>query len=155
MAVYRLVCALGHQSVVAVLKRCGLPLPAYFLADEKHSHCLTNRVHLPTIVNGMWIFHALVILCHELIPISQVARPNSYVTAPLQALRCASADDGRCDALAAVTACRHLSKIFVIVSWFGPFSSPPHHPSHTAHGLIQHSVCRGHRAGSSVGTEHA
>src|SRR5712675_1043022 len=27
MALYRLVCALGHQSVVAVLTRCGLPLP--------------------------------------------------------------------------------------------------------------------------------
>src|SRR6266498_4156313 len=36
MALYRLVCALGHQSVVAVLTRCSLPLPASFLADEKH-----------------------------------------------------------------------------------------------------------------------
>jgi hypothetical protein len=44
MALYRLVCALGHQSVVTVLTRCGLPLPSYFLADEKHSHCLTDKV---------------------------------------------------------------------------------------------------------------
>ena len=28
MALYRLVCALGHQSLVAVLTRGGLPLPA-------------------------------------------------------------------------------------------------------------------------------
>jgi len=42
MALYRLVCALGRQSLVAVLSRCGLALPAYFLADEKHSRCLTD-----------------------------------------------------------------------------------------------------------------
>src|SRR5262245_31289818 len=34
MALYRLICALGQQSVVTVLTRCGLPLPVYFLADE-------------------------------------------------------------------------------------------------------------------------
>src|SRR5512146_1306702 len=39
MALYRLICALGHHSLVAVLTRCGLPLPTYFLADEKHSRC--------------------------------------------------------------------------------------------------------------------
>jgi hypothetical protein len=27
MALYRLICALGHQSVVTILTRCGLPLP--------------------------------------------------------------------------------------------------------------------------------
>ena len=27
MALYRLVCAFGHQSLVTVLGRCGLPLP--------------------------------------------------------------------------------------------------------------------------------
>jgi hypothetical protein len=43
MALSRLVCALGQQSLVAVLIRCGLPLPVYFLADEKHSHCLTSN----------------------------------------------------------------------------------------------------------------
>src|SRR5499425_405642 len=37
MALYRLVCALGQQSLVTVLTRCGLPLPVYFLADEKHT----------------------------------------------------------------------------------------------------------------------
>src|SRR4051812_2056315 len=40
MALYRLICALGQQSLVGVLTRCGLPLPVYFLADEKHSRCL-------------------------------------------------------------------------------------------------------------------
>ena len=52
MALYRLVCALGHHSLVTVLTRCGLPLPVYFLADEKHSTCLTDKVCLPTIVHG-------------------------------------------------------------------------------------------------------
>jgi hypothetical protein len=57
MALYRLICALGSQSLVAVLMRCDLPLPTYFLADEKHSHCLTDRVYLPTIVRGRVIWH--------------------------------------------------------------------------------------------------
>jgi hypothetical protein len=57
MALYRLVCALGGQSVVTVLTRCGLPLPTYFLADEKHSRCLTEKVYLPTIVCGRVIWH--------------------------------------------------------------------------------------------------
>ena len=57
MALYRLVCALGGQSVVTVLTRCGLPLPTYFLADEKHSRCLTAKVYLPTIVCGRVIWH--------------------------------------------------------------------------------------------------
>jgi hypothetical protein len=57
MALYRLVCALGHHSVVTVLTRCGLPLPTYFLADEKHSHCLADKVYLPTIVQGRVLWH--------------------------------------------------------------------------------------------------
>jgi hypothetical protein len=57
MALYRLVCAFGQQSLVTVLMRCGLPLPTYFLADEKHSHCLRDRVYLPTIVSGRVIWH--------------------------------------------------------------------------------------------------
>jgi hypothetical protein len=57
MALYRLICALGHQSVVTVLTRCGLPLPVYFLADEKHRHCLREKVYLPTIVQGRVIWH--------------------------------------------------------------------------------------------------
>jgi hypothetical protein len=57
MALYRLVCALGHQSVVTVLTRCGLALPVYFLADEKHSRCLTDKVYLPTIICGRVIWH--------------------------------------------------------------------------------------------------
>src|SRR5919108_309841 len=57
MALYRLVCALGQQSLVPSLTRCGLPLPTYFLADEKHSHCLTDKVYLPTIVSGRVIWH--------------------------------------------------------------------------------------------------
>jgi hypothetical protein len=57
MALYRLVCALGQHSVLMVLTRCGLPLPVYFLAVEKHRHCLTERVYLPTIVCGRVIWH--------------------------------------------------------------------------------------------------
>jgi hypothetical protein len=57
MALYRLVCAFGQHSVVTVLTRCGLPLPVYFLADEKHSRCLTEKVYLPTIVRGRVIWH--------------------------------------------------------------------------------------------------
>src|SRR5918998_4283371 len=57
MALYRLVCALGQHSLVAVLTRCGLPLPVYFLADEKHSRCLTDKVSLPTVVSGRVIWH--------------------------------------------------------------------------------------------------
>jgi hypothetical protein len=57
MALYRLICAFGHQSLVPVLTRCGLPLPVYFLADEKHSRALTAKVYLPTIVCGRIIWH--------------------------------------------------------------------------------------------------
>ena len=57
MALYRLICACGHQSLVPVLTRCGLPLPVYFLADEKHSRALTSKVYLPTIVCGRVIWH--------------------------------------------------------------------------------------------------
>jgi hypothetical protein len=57
MALYRLVCAFGQQSLVTVLMRCELPLPTYFLADEKHSHCLRDRVYLPTIASGRVIWH--------------------------------------------------------------------------------------------------
>ena len=57
MALYRLVCALGQQSLVAVLTRCALPLPVYLLVDEKHTRCLTEKVYLPTIVSGRAIWH--------------------------------------------------------------------------------------------------
>ena len=57
MALSRVICALGQQSVVAVLTRCGVSLPVYLLADEKHSKCLTERVYLPTIVSGRVIWH--------------------------------------------------------------------------------------------------
>src|SRR5499426_3976899 len=57
MALYRLVCAFGRQSLVTVLTRCGLPLPVYFLADEKHSRCLREKVYLPTIVCGRVLWH--------------------------------------------------------------------------------------------------
>jgi hypothetical protein len=56
MALYRLVCALGQHSLVAVLVKCRLPLPAYILADEKHGRGLTDRVYLPTIVSGRVIW---------------------------------------------------------------------------------------------------
>src|SRR6516162_145019 len=57
MALYRLVCAFGRHSLVTVLTQCGLPLPTYFLADEKHSRCLTDKVYLPTIVSGRVLWH--------------------------------------------------------------------------------------------------
>jgi hypothetical protein len=57
MALYRLIWALGHQSLVAVLTRCRLPLPTYVLADEKHSRCLAEHVYLPTIVSGRVLWH--------------------------------------------------------------------------------------------------
>ena len=57
MALYRLICALGYHSLVTVLTRCGLALPTYFLADEKHSRCLTDKVYLPTIVCGRVLWH--------------------------------------------------------------------------------------------------
>src|SRR5215475_10632850 len=57
MALYRLVCAFGHHSLVTVLTRCGLPLPVYVLADEKHSRCLNEKVYLPTMVCGRVLWH--------------------------------------------------------------------------------------------------
>ena len=57
MALYRLLCALGQQSLVPGRTRCGLPLPVYVLADEKHSRCLTAKVYLPTIVCGRVLWH--------------------------------------------------------------------------------------------------
>jgi hypothetical protein len=57
MALSRLICAFGQHSVATVLTRCGLPLPPYFIADEKHSRCLTDKVYLPTIVSGRVIWH--------------------------------------------------------------------------------------------------
>ena len=57
MTLSRLICAFGQHSLVMVLTRCGLPLPTYFLADEKHSKNLTDKVYLPTIVTGRVIWH--------------------------------------------------------------------------------------------------
>jgi hypothetical protein len=57
MALYRLICALGQHSLITVLTRCGLPLPTYILADEKHSRCLTERVYLTSIVRGRVLWH--------------------------------------------------------------------------------------------------
>jgi hypothetical protein len=57
MALDRLICALGHQRLVTVLTRCGLPLPISFLADAKHSHCLTEKVYWPTIASGRVLWH--------------------------------------------------------------------------------------------------
>src|SRR2546421_1518863 len=57
MALYRLVCAVGPQSLVNVLTRCGLPLPVYVLADEKYSRCGAKKVYLPTIVSGRVLWH--------------------------------------------------------------------------------------------------
>src|SRR5262249_44691035 len=56
-ALYGVIWAFGHHSLVAVLTRCGLRLLAYILADEKHSRCLTAKVYLPTIVSGRGLWH--------------------------------------------------------------------------------------------------
>ncbi len=50
-------CQLARTSLVVVLSRCGLSLPQYFLTDEKRSHCLAQKVYLPTIVVGRIIWH--------------------------------------------------------------------------------------------------
>ncbi len=57
MAVYRLVCSMGRNGLVKLLTRCHLSLPQYFIADEKHTHCLDKRVYLPTIGCGRVIWH--------------------------------------------------------------------------------------------------
>jgi hypothetical protein len=57
MALYRLVCAFGHPSLVTVLTRWGLPCPTYFLADEKSPRWLTAQVYWPTIVQGRVLWH--------------------------------------------------------------------------------------------------
>ena len=57
MAIYRLVCSIGHNCLVKLATRCHLPLPQYFIADEKHTHCLDKRVYLPTIACGRVIWH--------------------------------------------------------------------------------------------------
>jgi hypothetical protein len=57
MAIYRLVCALGHHGLVPVLRRCHLPLPRYLLVDEKHTHCRQAKAYLPTIAQGRVIWH--------------------------------------------------------------------------------------------------
>ena len=57
MALSRLVCALGQQSLVGALPRGGCPLPVYVLAAEKHSRGLTDRVYWPTIVTGRVLSH--------------------------------------------------------------------------------------------------
>src|SRR5499433_3570639 len=57
MALSRLICAFGHHSLGTVLTRCGLPLPVYCLADEKHSRCLTAKVYVPTIVCSRVLWH--------------------------------------------------------------------------------------------------
>jgi hypothetical protein len=57
MAIYRLMCAIGRTYLVTLLTLCKLPLPIYFHADEKHSHCLSKKVYLPAIVCGRVIWH--------------------------------------------------------------------------------------------------
>jgi len=52
-----MVCSIGRNCLVKLLTRCHLPLPQYFIADEKHSHCLDKRAYLPTIGCGRVIWH--------------------------------------------------------------------------------------------------
>jgi hypothetical protein len=56
MTLSRLICALGQHRLVTVLTRCGLPLPTYILADEKHRRGLTKQVYLTSIVRGRVIW---------------------------------------------------------------------------------------------------
>ncbi len=56
MAIWRLLCAVGKTGLVTFLTRCALPLPKYFIADEKHSFCLKNKVCLATVVAGRVIW---------------------------------------------------------------------------------------------------
>ena len=57
MSIYRLICSVGRNRLVRLLTCCHLSLPPYFIADEKHSHCLAQRVYLPTIGCGRVIWH--------------------------------------------------------------------------------------------------
>ncbi len=57
MARDRLVCAFGHQRLVAVLTRCGLALPVDVLADETPRHWLRDHVYRPTMVHGRVRWH--------------------------------------------------------------------------------------------------
>ena len=57
MAIYRLVCWIGRNGLVKLLTQCHLPLPEYFIADDKLSHCLAKRVYLPTIGCGRVVWH--------------------------------------------------------------------------------------------------
>jgi hypothetical protein len=52
MAIYRLICGSGKNSLISLLTRCG-----YFCADGKHSQCPGEKVYLPTIVTGHLIRH--------------------------------------------------------------------------------------------------
>ncbi len=52
MSVYRLICSLGKNCMISLLTRCGLSLPEYFCADEKHSLRLGEKVYLTTTVKG-------------------------------------------------------------------------------------------------------
>ena len=57
MPVYRLICSPGKNCTVTLLTRCGLSLPEYFCADEKHAHCPGEKVYLTTIASGHLIWH--------------------------------------------------------------------------------------------------
>ena len=58
MALYRVICAFGQHNVVTVLTRCGLPLPTYILADEKHSVVSPSGSTYPrssgAVSSGIW-----------------------------------------------------------------------------------------------------
>jgi hypothetical protein len=56
MAVYRLICRIGNVPMVRVLSHCGLSLPDYLIADEKHSQCLSQKLYLATITAGRVIW---------------------------------------------------------------------------------------------------
>lgn len=63
MALYRLICRFGSTPMVRILMHCGLSLPDYLIADEKHCKCIGDKVYLPTITSGRVIW--LLTICQD------------------------------------------------------------------------------------------
>jgi hypothetical protein len=86
MAIRRLLCAVGKTGLVTFLTRCALPLPRYFIADEKHSFCLKNKVYPATVVAGRVIrlpgytLDLIRVPGHLRLPVSDSGRPLRNMT---------------------------------------------------------------------------
>jgi hypothetical protein len=79
MALYRLVCAFGHQSLVAVLTRCGLPLPTYFLQEyaDPVSRGTSRLLPAPRAHQAPWQTHGHRVACTH-----DATRKVSHLVAP-------------------------------------------------------------------------